>query len=45
MTDFTQCDDFALTARVLGALFYFASDSAEAASLVSALTTGDWQTQ
>lgn len=24
MTDFTQRDDFAMTARVLGALFYYA---------------------
>lgn len=45
MTDFTQHDDFALTARVLGTLFYFAPDSAEAAPLVSVLTSDDWQTQ
>ncbi|WP_336220416.1 Tat proofreading chaperone DmsD [Citrobacter amalonaticus] len=45
MTDFTQRDDFSLTARVLGALFYFTPDSAEAAPLVSALTTEDWQAQ
>lgn len=45
MTDFTQRDDFAMTARVLGALFYYAPDSAEAAPLVSALTADDWQTQ
>lgn len=43
MTDFTQRDDFAMTARVLGALFYYAPDSAEAAPLVSALTADDWQ--
>ena len=40
MTDFTQRDDFAMTARVLGALFYYAPDSAEATPLVSALTAG-----
>lgn len=45
MTDFTQRDDFAMTARVLGALFYYAPDSTEAAPLVSALTADDWQTQ
>ncbi len=45
MTDFTQRDDFAMTARVLGALFYYAPDSAEATPLVSALTADDWQTQ
>lgn len=45
MTDFTQREDFALTARVLGALFYFSPDSAEAAPLVTALTTQDWQAQ
>lgn len=45
MTDFTQREDFALTARVLGALFYFSPDSAEAAPLVTALTTEDWQAQ
>lgn len=45
MTDFTQRDDFAMTARVLGALFYYAPDSAEAEPLVSALTADDWQTQ
>ncbi len=34
---------FAFTARVLGALFYFAPDSEQAAPLVTALTEGDWQ--
>lgn len=34
---------FALAARALGALFYFAPDSEEAAPLVSALHGGDWQ--
>ncbi|POT58698.1 Tat proofreading chaperone DmsD [Citrobacter amalonaticus] len=45
MTDFTQRDDFSMTARVLGALFYFAPESAEASPLVAALTSDDWQTQ
>ncbi|EJU1462178.1 Tat proofreading chaperone DmsD [Salmonella enterica] len=45
MTDFTQCDNFSMTARVLGALFYFAPESAEASPLVSAFTSDDWQTQ
>ena len=45
MTDFTQRDDFAMTARVLGALFYYAPDSTEATPLVSALTSDDWQSQ
>ncbi len=36
-------EGFAFTARVLGALFYFAPDSKQAAPLVAALTGGDWQ--
>ena len=36
-------ESFAFTARVLGALFYFAPDSEQAAPLVTALTQGDWQ--
>lgn len=36
-------EGFAFTARVLGALFYFAPDSEQAAPLVAALTRGDWQ--
>lgn len=36
-------EGFAFTARVLGALFYFAPDSEQAARLVTALTQGDWQ--
>lgn len=34
-------EGFAFTARVLGALFYFAPDSEQAAPLVAALTEGD----
>lgn len=45
MTDFTQRDNFSMTARVLGALFYFAPESAEASPLVSAFTSDEWQTQ
>jgi len=36
-------EGFAFTARVLGALFYFAPDNEQAAPLVAALTEGDWQ--
>ncbi len=36
-------EGFAFTARVPGALFYFAPDSEQAAPLVAALTEGDWQ--
>lgn len=36
-------EGFAFTARVLGALFYFAPDSEQAAPLVTALTQGGWQ--
>ncbi len=36
-------EGFAFTARVLGALFYFAPDSEQAAPLLTALTQGDWQ--
>jgi len=36
-------EGFAFAARVLGALFYFAPDSEQAAPLVTALTQGDWQ--
>ncbi len=36
-------EGFAFTARVLGALFYFAPDSEQAAPLVTALTEGDLQ--
>lgn len=36
-------EGFAFTARVLGALFYFAPDSEQTAPLVTALTQGDWQ--
>ncbi|MFZ3618785.1 Tat proofreading chaperone DmsD [Leclercia barmai] len=35
-------ESFAFTARVLGALFYYAPDSPEAAPLVTALTQTDW---
>lgn len=45
MTDFTQCDDFSMTARLLGTLFYFAPERAEASTLVSILMSDDWQTQ
>ncbi|EKJ8219238.1 Tat proofreading chaperone DmsD [Citrobacter sedlakii] len=45
MTEFTQRDDFAMTARVLGALFYYAPDSNEAAPLVALLKTDEWQAQ
>ncbi|GCS66570.1 twin-arginine leader-binding protein for DmsA and TorA [Escherichia coli] len=37
MTHFSQQDNFSVAARVLGALFYYAPESAEAAPLVAAL--------
>ncbi|MTH46092.1 Tat proofreading chaperone DmsD [Intestinirhabdus alba] len=45
MTDFTQRDDFSITARALGALFYYAPQSAEAAPLVTALSSEGWEAQ
>ena len=36
-------EGFAFTARALGALFYFAPDSEQAAPLVAAPTGGDWK--
>ncbi|MBM3072388.1 Tat proofreading chaperone DmsD [Enterobacter sp. RHBSTW-00994] len=42
MNEVSQREAFAFSARVLGALFYFAPDSAQAAPLVSALTHTDW---
>lgn len=45
MTHFSQRDHFTTAARALGALFYYAPDSAEAAPLVSALSADGWQTQ
>lgn len=43
MTYFTQRDDFSMTARVLGALFYFEPESAEASPLISDLMSDKWQ--
>ncbi len=45
MTTFLQRDDFAVTARVLGALFYYSPESHETAPLVQALLNDDWQAQ
>lgn len=45
MTTFLQRDDFSVTARVLGALFYYSPESHETAPLVQALLTDDWQAQ
>lgn len=45
MTGITQQKDFAMTARVLGALFYFSPQSEQATPLVSALTNSDWTAQ
>lgn len=42
MNEVLPRESFALSARVLGALFYFSPDSEQAAPLVSALTTRDW---
>ncbi len=45
MTHFSQQDNFSVAARVLGALFYYAPESAEAAPLVAVLTNDSWETQ
>lgn len=45
MTHFSQQDNFSVAARVLGALFYYAPESAEAAPLVAVLTSDGWETQ
>lgn len=42
MKDVPSRESFAFSARVLGALFYFAPDSEETAPLVQALKTGEW---
>ncbi|MGF6268659.1 TorA maturation chaperone TorD [Lelliottia nimipressuralis] len=42
MNEVLPRESFALSARVLGALFYFSPDSEQAAPLVSALTTSEW---
>ncbi len=42
MTHFSQQDNFSVAARVLGALFYYAPESAEAAPLVAVLTSDGW---
>ena len=45
MTHFSQQDNFSVAARVLGALFYYAPESAEATPLVAVLTNDGWETQ
>lgn len=45
MNDVQRNDALAFSARVLGALFYFAPDSALAEPLVAAFTDGEWKTQ
>jgi TorA maturation chaperone TorD len=42
MNNVSHRESFAFSARVLGALFYFAPDSEQAAPLVNALTAGGW---
>ncbi|WP_253384563.1 Tat proofreading chaperone DmsD [unidentified bacterial endosymbiont] len=42
MKEISDSESFAFSARVLGALFYFAPDSEQAAPLVDALTTDGW---
>ena len=42
MKDVLQRESFAFSARVLGALFYFAPDSEQTAPLVQALIAGEW---
>lgn len=45
MNDVQHNDALAFSARVLGALFYFAPDSALAEPLVAAFHNGEWATQ
>ena len=42
MKDVSHRESFAFSARVLGALFYFAPDSEQTAPLVQALIAGEW---
>ncbi|NTZ44827.1 Tat proofreading chaperone DmsD [Lelliottia aquatilis] len=42
MNEVLPRESFALSARVLGALFYFSPESEQTAPLVTALTTTDW---
>ena len=45
MNDVQHNDALAFSARVLGALFYFAPDSALAEPLVAAFRDGEWAAQ
>ena len=45
MNDVQHHDALAFSARVLGALFYFAPDSALAEPLVAAFSDGEWAAQ
>ncbi|MDI3426392.1 MULTISPECIES: Tat proofreading chaperone DmsD [Enterobacter] len=42
MNEVSENDAFAFSARVLGALFYFAPNSEQIAPLVEAIAAGDW---
>ncbi|MFH5070414.1 Tat proofreading chaperone DmsD [Enterobacter cloacae complex sp. 2024EL-00215] len=42
MNNVSHRESFSFSARVLGALFYFAPDSEQASPLVNALTAGGW---
>lgn len=45
MTDTLFDGDFAVTARVLGALFYYPPGSEQMQPVIDAFRSGDWQTQ
>ena len=45
MTDTLHTDDFAFSARILGAMFYYPPESEQTQALIAAFRQGDWQTQ
>lgn len=45
MTDTLHTDDFAFSARILGAMFYYPPESEQAQALIAAFCEGEWQTQ
>jgi TorA maturation chaperone TorD len=45
MTDTFYTDDFAFSARILGAMFYYPPESEQTQALIAAFRQGEWQTQ
>ena len=45
MTDTFYTADFAFSARILGALFYYPPESEQTQALIAAFRQGEWQTQ